>query len=552
MKLLVLLLPFVGGPAGPIRSADLARSPHRPLHTPSPSWHTSGRAFGAGPCSTGRESPASAPFSIGRTRPGAEGSELDDLRAELRQGTREQRRSAVRKVAKLATTEAFLELVGLLGDDEGMVADEAQFRLEGVADPEVREALLKRAGLRSKSDEVRERAAALLGRLDGPLDVRELTRALSSGPHARSLCASVERLARRKLLVGDLVKGRKALLSFGRARSPDVRAAALCAAGELWRLDASEGAGFERELAACARHRDPVLRCAALQAVRGERRCTLARELIGDEERAVRLELAHSLGDDGSKPALRMLCELLERDARSAVRWAAVDGLRRASGLRHRDDPRPWRDWIERLSDDWSPLLATTRADGDRGVLAERSKASLAGLPILGERIVFVVDFSGSLWMKQPDGTIKKEYADAELKRALASLSPDSWFNLIAYTGEPHVWQDKLVRATPRNVRAATEWFVKCNERGSGDFHEAACKALEDEDVQTVVVFTDGVPTGGRRWRLELLIPDLLERVRFRKVSFGVLLVDAPFRLHRLWRELAEQSGGNLVSVETR
>ena len=478
--------------------------------------------------------------------------DFEALQAELRQGTREQRRSAVRRLAKLETTEAFLALVGLLGDDEGMVADEAQYRLGGVADPEVREALLTRSGLRSRSDEVRERAAASLGQLDGPLDVRDVTRALSTGAHARPLCASIERLARRKLLNGDLVRGRKALLSFGRSRSPDLRAAALCAAAELWRLDGREGDGFERELAACARHKDPVLRCAALQAVRGPRRCALARRLLSDEDRSVRLQLAHSLGDEGSKPALRLLCDLLERDTRPSVRWAVVDGLRRASGLRHRDDPRPWRDWIERLSDDWSPLLATARADGDRGALAERSRASLAGLPILGERIVFVVDFSGSLWMKRPDGTIKKEYADAELKRALASLSQDAWFNLIAYTGEPHVWQKKLVRATPRNVRAAVEWFVKCDERGTGDFHEAACKALEDPDVQTVVVFTDGVPTGGRRWRLELLVPDLLERVRFRKVSFGVLLVDAPFRLHRHWRELAERSGGNLVSVETR
>jgi len=53
------------------------------------------------------------------------------------------------------------------------------------------------------------------------------------------------------------------------------------------------------------------------------------------------------------------------------------------------------------------------------------------------------------------------------------------------------------VPASKRNVRAALKFFEDCHERGRGNFYDAALLALSDPEVDTLVVLTDGEPTGG-------------------------------------------------------
>ena len=142
---------------------------------------------------------------------------------------------------------------------------------------------------------------------------------------------------------------------------------------------------------------------------------------------------------------------------------------------------------------------------------------------------------------------MRKSYADVELRKALESLPDTARFNLIPYTSQPHPWKPALVRATRRNVKQAIAWFEACTERGTGDFYEAAILAMQDPEVDTILSFTDGLPTGGRRCRLDLMVPQLLRRARFRRIAFDTLLVDAPKRLHRHWQRLADESGGQLV-----
>jgi hypothetical protein len=128
-------------------------------------------------------------------------------------------------------------------------------------------------------------------------------------------------------------------------------------------------------------------------------------------------------------------------------------------------------------------------------------------------------------------------------------LPADARFTLIPYTGKPHPWKTELVPATRARVREAARWFEDCKEYGSGNFWDAAVLALEDPEVDTLIVIFDGAPTGGTRHRLELIGPLFLERNFARRVALDLVLVDAEKKCQRLWGELAARTGGRMVAV---
>lgn len=468
--------------------------------------------------------------------------------AELLQSTsRDKRRSAVRRLAKLNSDEAWELVVSALSDHEGVVADEAEFRLMKVRSESAIELLCGRAGLRSDIPEVAVSAASVLGSLEGELDAEHLSKGLKKrdGELRFALLSAIEERAANGRLSGRRSRIVKSTLALARsAREPSTQANALVAAARVAESP-RELEDVARVLERAAKDREPSARVAALIASESwnedmvER---LLRALANDSAVCVRLQVLESAKRLANREAAAVLVEMLERETHARVRWLLVGTLQQISGLLHRADPRPWRDWLAGLEADWRGGTELARpASG------ATSNASLAGLPILSDRIVFLIDFSGSLWTKRADGTLRKSYADVELRKALESLPDTARFNLIPFTSEPHPWKPELVRATKRNVAQAIEWFEACAERGTGDFYEAALLALKDPEVDTILSFTDGLPTGGRRCRLDLMVPELLKRARFRRVAFDTLLVDAPKRLHRHWQRLADESGGQMV-----
>ncbi|HUR27906.1 MAG TPA: hypothetical protein VM509_06955, partial [Planctomycetota bacterium] len=255
------------------------------------------------------------------------------------------------------------------------------------------------------------------------------------------------------------------------------------------------------------------------------------------------------------------LVAALDSETAARGRREIVGALQQLSGLLQRDDPRPWRDWAKTLAPDWHPTLLLDRPAleaGARGAVtlrggggeARTTAASFVGLPLLSARICFAIDFSGSMWTPMPDGRLPKELVDARLRATLESLTPATEFNIVPFTNEILPWRPKLVPANPANVRTAIADFEKCQEHGRGNYFDAAVFALDDPEVDTLLSLTDGIPTGGFHSDLELIVPLLLERNRFRRVAFDTVLVDAPPYAERRWRVLSQFSGGRIVSTE--
>ena len=476
--------------------------------------------------------------------PGRGGGRVEELAGELKDRDSAVRRRAVRELSELGDRKAWELVIGALSDPKGEVADEAQFQLAGLDEPRLLKQLYGREGLSSKDDLVRERVAEVFGRCGLELDGDDLLRAVSRRDPRMSeaLLWSIERLASAQRLGGDLTRCGRDLAKLAR-QSGDarVRAEALCA---LAAVDAAQLPDVLRQLFEAKEHE---LRIAALEcAVRAapEQALEIGRRLCADEHSGVRLAALEAIAAAGTKASLEILVERLEIEKRLRLQVACVEFLQQLSARKDKLDPRPWRLWITGLPDDWT-VSDRVAGRGDVG-----GTASLAGLPILSDRVCFLIDFSGSLWYEREGRPARKGKVDELLRAALPRLGAETEFNIIPYTGVPHPWREQLVPASPRNVGQALADFEANREKGSGNVFDAVLLALSDPRVDRIVILTDGAPTGGARWKLELMMPLLEQAARFSRVTYDVIVVDARPGLRKQWTSLAERTGGRALAVE--
>lgn len=483
---------------------------------------------------------------------GASGTDLerpqDDLAGiESRLGSpdAEERRRATGELARLASPAALERLLAMLADAEAMVADEAQLAVGAWPRPEDAPRIL--AGLEDRRGAVTERVAEALGRLPFPLEADALAIAVRSrDPRVRSLvCFSIERLARARRIGGDpaarLVGALEALL---REREVRPRADALLA---LAALDPVRAPALARGAAADGA---PELRAAAAivaGALPEEPGLPLAAELVADGAGAVRVRAAQSLARLGTPGAARVLAARLGVEAEPRVVRELLERLRGLSGLRHGADPRPWLEWAEGLAEDWR--APAPGAGAARAGTSEGATVSFAGLPVRSDRVAFLIDLSGSIWIEREGGGTRKQALDGELLRTLESLPPRASFNIIAFTHATWPWRKGLVQANERSVRDAIRSFQGQRHRGHGDYWGALLLALADPEVDTVIFFGDGRPSGGARWNLELMRVLLEHENRYRAVVVDAVLVDLSRRIERLWDALTADTGGTYVEV---
>jgi HEAT repeat protein len=471
---------------------------------------------------------------------------LDELRPKLADPSPRTRRRAVRATAELGTDEAWALVLEALADEEPEVGDAAQLALGGLTRADALKDLLGRGGLGARDERVRARAAEALGRVQARVDGGDLAKKISTRDPvlASSLLWSVERLALRERLGDEGGALERAVRRvYASRRWPDLRADALVALAALGPDDA------HRLALDALGARDPELRCAALLAARVLRHAdeaAWARALAADPDPGVRAQVLESLEGLGSLDALRVLIERVELETRLRLRWRALSALQRMTGMKYRFDTRPWRLWVERQSGDWRPGRTRPPEPAPGGTRA----AGLSELRVESDRVCFLFDFSGSMWTKLKDGRTPKDVVAGELRVALERLPEETEFNLVPYTYDPHPWEEALRPAKPRNVRAALDFFERCREVGKGNFYDAALLALADPSVDTILVLTDGVPTGGSHCDMDMILPLFARANRYRKVTVDTLLVDAPRGAVRRWTELSRRTGGRAVEVK--
>jgi len=436
-------------------------------------------------------------------------------------------------------------VLSALADEDGQVADEAQLAAGAVVEARLVSDLTACFADPNGDAWVRARAVEAAGRLTVNVDAKRILRCAqpASGELARTALWTLERQGLAKRVEGDAIDVADKLFALTKGGSDAcVRGAALFALRPFDAFRAHDAALEALE------ERDERLRCAALGVVATfseQENLTVSTRALEDASAAVRAAAIANLERLRSRPAVLALIARLEREERSRLRYEIQRFLRSLSGEDHGFDLAAWRAWASTLQGPWS-TGGTRTATGTLG----DTRVALAGLTLLSDRVTFLIDLSGSMWDTKRGERTRKEMVDEKLRACLEALPASAKFNVIPYTRDAFPWEKRLVPATLENVGRAAAWFERCHQRGPGNVYDAALLAMEDSEVDTLVVLTDGVPTGGRRWNLDLMVDLLVERNRYRQVAFDSILVDAPKRNRALWAELAERTGGRSIAVD--
>jgi HEAT repeat protein len=472
---------------------------------------------------------------------------LERLAADVRGRDERVRRKAVQELAAYDTAGAWELVIEALDDPNSQVADEAQLQVARIDDPPSLELLLGKEGLQSKDEWVRARVVEGIGRMQEPPGASLVAKSLSDKDALvrRTAAWTLERLAAAgKAPLDDAKLVQTVSRRAAKGADLEEQAAMVVAWGAL--------APAQRTTLCSdfARRKEPPLAVAAYLVARALDVDTALASTAGAHEReslSVRIAAAELLAAKPAKRTAGAIVELLEREQEATGRQRMLDLLRGLAGESRGLQPRAWRAWVDSLPDDWAggAGAAPVEDGGD-----EPRTVAFAGLTIRSPRVAFLIDLSGSVWELGKQGRTKKQVIDEELRKALLALPEETRFNVIPYTATPRPWQERIVAAEAKNVEDALEFFVECKDNGTGNFWDALLLALEDPDVDTVVVLTDGAPTGGRRWNLELMKELFAERNRFRRVVLEAILANARPPLKKPWIEMCASSGGRVVEID--
>ncbi len=185
-------------------------------------------------------------------------------------------------------------------------------------------------------------------------------------------------------------------------------------------------------------------------------------------------------------------------------------------------EPQRWRQWWDAAKDTFTLATKPTPIPG-----VKNTSAGFFGIPVTGNRIVFVVDLSGSMaWpfekvtmagggrarggMRPPPGSYETRYARAtkEVMRAVSALPQDAKVNVVLFAGNVRTWRKGLVAATPANKRALQSFLSRQIPDGATALWDGMKRAMEvkldkrrDEPygshVDEIFVLSDGSPSAG-------------------------------------------------------
>ncbi|MHC4955705.1 MAG: HEAT repeat domain-containing protein [Planctomycetota bacterium] len=370
-----------------------------------------------------------------------------------------------------------------------------------------------------------EALATGLGRLGGVVAVVGLRKTAEQRPHARAAC--IRSLGYQQ---GEAEFIRK----FAKDGDDAVRAAVVEALARLGKDDWPRAKPGELQGIALA---DALPKATDASIVR-----QLATMLLAHPSWRVRSAAIQAIEIRRVAGLFDLLIDRMEKET-GRLRFDAWMALRRLTGRDIPLDAAQWRAVKPLEIGEISPDAAKKAAE-------ERKSTAYFGLPVVSERIAFVFDVSGSM---RDDG--KMDLARKHLAETAAKLGAQQRYDLFVlrylldYPPRP-----KLVRAfgklTAGKSKAASAWLKKQPAKGGGAIYDTLVAAMDDPEVDTIYLLSDGVPSYGSVKRDYRVLQEVRRKNRWRRVAIHTILLGTKGTDRRFMRDLARENQGSAVDAE--
>lgn len=322
--------------------------------------------------------------------------------------------------------------------------------------------------------------------------------------------------------------------------------------GALHTLHADDAA-WQQQLVASANGKGAPLRAAALQLLattKGGDRAAFVQAAADNlahkawPVRSAAIDLLRALREPAGVPHLFERLELEQGRLQKDV----VAALQDLTALQF-PTTAAWRAWWQKEGASFRPVAKRDR-DDERGERNDRRRggepapttASYWNLPVTSERVVFVVDASGS--MLQPFGTgdgTRLDEAKRQLVRVLTALPNKAKANIVVFSDEAKAFANDLQTLDDKKKKAASAFAEAIQARGPTNVHAGLRMALADGDVDTIFLLTDGQPSSGPVVDQDALLREVAQWNLGRVVRIHTVAIGGR---SRFLERLAEQSGG--------
>jgi hypothetical protein len=269
-------------------------------------------------------------------------------------------------------------------------------------------------------------------------------------------------------------------------------------------------------------------------------------ELFEDREWEVRVATAQAFGRLRVKEAIQPLIGVLEVEKDARVRRAVGQSLFFTTGQYLYDDVAMWKRW-------WAEHGAAFEVSADKPKLPEHPTArpyatTFYGVPVETQRLIFVIDQSGSMGGLRSAGAslepTELEKAVAETLKVVSKLKNRSRVNVICFESSIHAWKSKLVPLTKRTRADLKAWLTSREPMGGTNLYDGLEEALETKGVDAIYLLSDGMPGSGRFIETEDILREIGKLNRKRRVPIHCVALGFG---SELLQKLAEESGGNYV-----
>jgi HEAT repeat protein len=289
-------------------------------------------------------------------------------------------------------------------------------------------------------------------------------------------------------------------------------------------------------------HRDWKVRAMAAEALGASGAEGIVEPLVellrNDDRWQVQIACVRALGISRRAGAVEILIQLLDQLS-GRLAHEAGKAMTTLTGMDLGQRSGSWQRWWADNRDGFEPADPELRQWNDVSVPVETY--AFYGIPIVSDRLAFVLDVSGSM------GGGKLDRLKKELEAIIARLPEHSMFNMIFFSSTISPWRKQLQPLNKKNRKAAEETLRDSRAGGGTNLWDGLCEAFDDEEVDSIYLLSDGQPTSGEVTNLSSICSRITEINEHRRVAVHVVLIGMK---SRHLRQLAFDSGGTYVEHE--